>query len=86
MVVFDLLKRGGSVHTKIFADTRTITLMPVITGKVAPVSVVYTDSHRSYNALDVTDFHHLRVNHGMRVWIYYGSPRQQLEQLRKWAE
>ncbi len=63
MVVFGLLKRGGSIYTKIVADTKTTTLMPIITGKIAPDSVVYTDSYRSYNALDVTDFHHHRVNH-----------------------
>lgn len=27
-----------------------------------PDSVVYTDSYRSYNALDVSDFKHFRIN------------------------
>jgi len=63
VAVFGLLKRGGHVYTKIVVDTKTTTLMPIITGKVAPDSIVYTDSYRSYNALDVTDFHHHRINH-----------------------
>jgi transposase-like protein len=28
-----------------------------------PDSIVYTDTFRSYNALDVSDFHHMRINH-----------------------
>jgi transposase len=63
VVVFGILKRGGKVFTKVVNDTRAITLMPLITRKVAPDSVVYTDCYRSYNALDVSDFHHHRINH-----------------------
>ena len=37
--------------------------MPVIARKIVPDSVVYTDSYYSYNALNVTDFHHHRINH-----------------------
>lgn len=44
-------------------DTKTETLLPLITRKVALDSIVYTDCYRSYNALDVSDFHHHRINH-----------------------
>lgn len=37
--------------------------MPIIRQKIALDSIVYTDSYRSYNALDVSEFHHLRINH-----------------------
>ena len=37
--------------------------MPLITRKIAPDSVVYTDCYRSYNALDVSHFYHERINH-----------------------
>ena len=63
VAVFGILKRGGKVYTAVVNDTKSSTLMPVITRKVAPDSVVYTDSYCSYNALDVTDFHHQRINH-----------------------
>ena len=127
VVVFGILKRGGRVYTKIVPDTRTKTLMPVIQRKIIPDSVVYTDCHRSYNALDVSDFHHERINHSAlfvdgrnhingieNFWnqakrvlrkyngiprksfplflkecefrFNYGSPKQQLETLRKWAK
>ena len=63
VAVFGMLKRGGKVYTAIVSDTKSTTLMPVITCKIAPDSIVYTDSYRSYNALDVSDFHHHRINH-----------------------
>ena len=63
VVVFGLLKRGGKVYTKIINDTKTSTLMPIIRDKVVPDSIVYTDCYRSYNALDVSEFHHFRINH-----------------------
>lgn len=62
-VVFGILKRGGKVYTKIIEDTKTGTIMPIIRRKIVPDSVVYTDSYRSYNALDVSEFHHHRINH-----------------------
>lgn len=65
VVVFGILKRGGKVYAKVVSDTRSATLMPVIQRKIAPDSIVYTDSFRSYNALDVNGFHHERINHSM---------------------
>ena len=61
--VFSILKRNGKVYTIVVADTKQITLTPVIKRKTKPDSFVYTDSYRSYNALDVSDFKHFRVNH-----------------------
>ena len=65
VVVFGLLKRGGKVYAKVIDNARTVTLMPVIQRKVAPDSVVYTDSFSSYDALDVSQFHHVRINHSV---------------------
>jgi transposase len=61
--VFGLLKRGGRVYTKIIPDARSDTLMPIIVRKVVPDSIVYTDGWQGYNALDVSDFKHFRINH-----------------------
>ncbi len=63
VAVFGILKRGGKVFTKVVNDTRTETLLPLIARKIAPDSIVYTDCYRSYNALDVSDFYHERINH-----------------------
>jgi transposase len=63
VAVFGLLKRGGKVYTAIISNAKTETLLPIIAEKVTPDSIVYTDYFRSYNALDVSDFHHRRINH-----------------------
>ena len=63
IAVFGLLKRGGKGYTAIIPNAKTETLLPIIEEKVLPDSIVYTDTFRSYNALDVSDFHHLRINH-----------------------
>ena len=63
VAVFGILKRGGKVYTKVVGDTKSETLMPLITRKIAPDSIVYTDCYRSYNALDVSHFYHERINH-----------------------
>ena len=127
MVVFGLLKRGGKVYARVVDDTRTDTLMPIIRRKIVPDSVVYTDCYRSYNALDVSGFHHHRINHSTHFaeqkhnhingienfWnqakrvlrkyngipkhhfnlflkecefrFNYGSPKEQLQILKKWC-
>ena len=61
--VFGLLKRGGRVYTKVIPDASSATLMPIIERKVVPDSIVYSDCWRGYNALDVSDFKHFRINH-----------------------
>lgn len=61
--VFGILKRGGKVYTKVIPDASSRTLMPIIEGKIMPDSIVYTDCWRGYNVLDVSDFHHVRINH-----------------------
>ena len=63
VAVFGILKRGGKVYTMVVGDTKSETLMPLITRKITPDSVVYTDCYRSYNTLDVSHFYHERINH-----------------------
>jgi transposase len=61
--VFGLLKRRGKVYTKIISDASSVNLCPIIERKVVPDSIVYTDTWRGYNALDVSGFKHYRINH-----------------------
>jgi transposase len=61
--VFGLLKRGGKVHTVMIPDAKSLTLMGIIRERIRPDSIVYTDSFRSYDVLDVSEFHHHRINH-----------------------
>ena len=61
--VFGLLKRNGKVYTVMIPDAKTKTLMPIIREKVKPDSIVYSDFWRGYNALDISEFKHYRINH-----------------------
>ena len=63
VAVFGLLKRGGKVYTAIIPNAKTETLLPIIRERVLPDSIVYTDYWRGYNALDVSEFYHMRINH-----------------------
>ena len=63
VAVFGLLKRGDRVYRKIIPDAKSATLMPIIERKVIPDSLVYSDCWRGYNALDVSDIKHCRINH-----------------------
>lgn len=61
--VFGLLKRQGKVFTVVIPNAKADTLLPIIRQQVKPDSIVYTDTFRSYNALDVSEFKHYRINH-----------------------
>ena len=61
--VFGLLKRGGKVFADVISDAKSSTLFPIIKDKVMPDSIVYTDTFKSYNILDVSEFKHERINH-----------------------
>jgi len=61
--VFGILKRRGKVYTKVIPDASSKTLMPIITRKIQADSIVYTDCWKAYDAIDVTQFHHFRINH-----------------------
>lgn len=63
VVVFGILKRGGKVYTVVVDNAKKESLLLVIEKKIMPDSIVYTDSLSSYDVLDVSGFHHLRINH-----------------------
>jgi transposase len=63
VAVFGILKRGGAVYAQMIADCGRDTLHPIIRRKVAPSSVVYSDSWSANDALWVEGYRHERVNH-----------------------
>jgi transposase len=65
---FGLLKRGGRVYTKAPPDTKAKTLMGIMQDRIVPDSIVYTDTYRSYNVLDVSEFKHYRINSCSAFW------------------
>lgn len=63
VAVFGILKRGGRVYTVIVENVKRETLLPVITRKIMPDCIVYTDCLGSYDVLDVSSFTHHHINH-----------------------
>ncbi len=63
--VFGLLKRNGKVYAAMIPDAKAKTLIPIIRQKVKPDSIVYSDCWRGYNALDISEFKHYRINHSL---------------------
>ena len=63
IAVFGFLKRNGKVYTVVVPNAQSVTLLPIIREKVRPDSIVYTDTYRSYEVLDVSEFSHFRINH-----------------------
>jgi transposase len=61
--VFGILKRGGKVYTVMIPNVRKDTLLPIIRQQIVPDSIVYTDSYPAYDVLDVSVFHHHRIDH-----------------------
>ena len=51
------------MYTKIIPNASAETLVPIIEQKVIPDSIVYRDCWRGYNALDVSECKHYRINH-----------------------
>ena len=77
---FGLLKRGGKVYTVMIPNARTATLMPIMERMILPDSVVYTDGFSSHDALDVSDFHHVRINYSERFVVLQIMLSQQLQE------
>ena len=44
-------------------DAKSQTLLGIIRIRIQPDSIVYTDSFRSYDVLDVSEFYLVRINH-----------------------
>ena len=51
------------MYTNIMANAIAENCVPIIAPNVIPDSSVYSDYWRGYNALDVSEFKHYRINH-----------------------
>ena len=50
-------------------DAKKDALSPIIRQQVKPDSIVYMDTRRGYNALNVSEFMHYRINHSKRFVV-----------------
>lgn len=63
-IVFGVLKRGGSVYTKIVDNCKKDTLQQIIKDKVVVQSNVMSDEWRAYRGLEILGYTHKTVKHG----------------------
>jgi transposase-like protein len=68
-VVAGAVERQGRVVVKVVPDTLSDTLIPFVTEKVLPESMVFTDESPSYNPLSSQGYDHKRVHHASKVYV-----------------
>jgi transposase len=68
-VVAGAVERKGRVIAKVVPNTSSDTLIPFVTQKVLPQSLVFTDESPSYNPLSSQGYDHKRVHHANKVYV-----------------
>jgi transposase len=69
-VVLGMMERGGKVMTKVVADKKMKTILPIIADNVKLHTTIHTDELRAYNPLGYNGYYHHTVNH--RLGQYFG--------------
>jgi transposase-like protein len=68
-VVIGIVQRKGKVISKVVADTKRSTVMPLIAKNVAQKSIIYTDEYPIYDIVDRFGYRHEEVNHSQEEWV-----------------
>lgn len=61
--VLGMLQRDGEVRLQMLPDVQQATVRPVLTGTIAPGSLIYTDEYVTYARLPEWGYAHKTVNH-----------------------
>lgn len=73
-VVVGMKQRGGNIITRVVADRRSGTILPVVMKTVKPHSEVHTDEARIYGALPMLNgYWHKQVNHKAGEYVGQGG-------------
>ena len=62
--VFGMIQRSGDVVLTLLPNVQQKTIQPIIQGRVAPGTLLYTDEYDIYSRLTEWGFQHRSVNHG----------------------
>ncbi len=68
-IVVGAVQRKGKVVAKKVSDVKAATLLPFVTERVLPKSIVYTDELPSYNKLSKMGYDHKRIHHASKVYV-----------------
>jgi len=67
--VFGAVERGGRVFAVTVPNVRRVSIMPHVTKRVLPSTLVYTDELKTYDSLSRDGYQHSRVNHSEQVYV-----------------
>lgn len=67
--VLGIVERNGQVRAMTVPNVKKATIMPNVTKRVIPASIVYTDELRSYDGLGKAGYDHRRINHSEQVYV-----------------
>ncbi len=69
--IFGIVERRGRVITRVVADVKEKTLLPIVAERVLPKSTVYTDSYTSYDNVRWMgkNYRHQRINHTAGIYV-----------------
>jgi transposase-like protein len=68
-IVFGAVERKGRVAAAVVPDVKAATLMPAISERVLPSSMVYSDELLSYDGLSKKGYQHRRIHHASKVYV-----------------
>lgn len=67
--VFGIVQRQGKVMTSVVPNTKSCTVVPIITKNVSKDAIVYSDEFPTYNHLTYIGFNHQRINHRAKQYV-----------------
>ena len=67
--VLGMVERQGNVVTAIVGEESQNAVLPNVTEKVLPSSLIYSDEHAAYNPLRSMGYQHRRVHHAAKVYV-----------------
>lgn len=67
--VFGMVQRKGKVVATVVPDVSRATILPKVSEKVLPRSLVYSDELPTYDPLPAMGYQHKRVHHAAKVYV-----------------
>lgn len=67
--VFGVVERGGRVAAVTVPNVKRASVLPHITQRVLPATMIYTDELRTYDSLGREGYRHERVNHSEKIYV-----------------
>jgi transposase-like protein len=74
-----MIQRGNRLETRIVANVKANTLMPIVADNVAKTAEVYTDEFRVYKALPTMGYSHQTVSHAEKIYVVGNAHTNTLE-------